>query len=169
MGQLIDRNDLTAFRNLSVNIDDAALDPYIIEAELFDIKPFLGAALFKDFIENKAEQKYLDLLNGVDYTYDSNTITFEGLLGAIAYFAIARYLNFANTASTPYGIKIKTSEHSSEPSSVQVRAQIDQARTSANFYLNETKQFLDENYASYLLWKCAGKKRKGGAIISVVG
>jgi len=173
MGDIINISDLKDLKDLSVNIDNAQLDPHIKQAELFDIKPFLGAALYRAFITALAldspTQIYLDLLNGVEYTYGTDTIKFEGLKYAVGYFALARYLPFANTASTKYGIKIKDSLNSTEPSTKQIQMQIDQARSAAQFYLNEANQFLTEKKTTYTLWKCDGLKRKGGANLSVVG
>src|SRR6185503_9556467 len=73
---LINPTTFQNFEDIPVNIKPERLNVFIRKAQDLDLKPFLGHALYYDFIQNfnadgtiqdTAPQPYKDLLNGSEY------------------------------------------------------------------------------------------------------
>ena len=82
MSYLITLADIQALKPISVNINETkALKPFILEAQEFDLKPFMGdafyIALMTDFDASPSLSTYSDLFNGSTYTYDGETYQHE--------------------------------------------------------------------------------------------
>lgn len=164
MGRLLDRSEID-IRYIHSNVTSDVLDPFIREAEDYDIKPFLGDELYYALVTAAAESPidtiYDDLLNGVDYSYGANTIEFLGLKKAIQYYAYARWLVHHDVSHTPVGLVIHTDDHSERPTDVSIKIKITQARSAASQILEDTRKYLNENSSLYELWGCAGTIRRG--------
>jgi len=73
---LIDQITFQNYEDLSVNIKSDRIKFFVKKAQELDLKPFLGHALYYDFIQyfnadgtlqDNAPQPYKDLLNGSEY------------------------------------------------------------------------------------------------------
>lgn len=151
-------------------IDSSKLLAFVQEAQELDLKPSIGPALFRDFITNRTQQIYLDLLNGKEYVWNTDTIFFEGLKPALVYWSYARYLRMSSVQHTASGMVQKNTPESTPAPEKTVAALVSQASTAAISYLNEAVRFLGQNTSTYPLWKTAAyARRKSGLKITPVG
>lgn len=160
--KLIQISDIKAIKPISDNIDVARLDPYIIEAQDLDIRPFLGDPLFYDLVEgvNASPQstKYLELINGKSYTNSyGHTIYFDGLKVAIAYFAYARFMQNQGINVTRFGIVKKLNDTSEPIDQAAIDRFVGNTRSIGNSYIAQVEAFLDDDYRQttrvYPLWR----------------
>ena len=172
MNLLISLADFEPIRQLTSNLDVKKLNPYIQEAQNFDLRPVLGEAFFYDLLANSDDSIYQDLLNGKEYqNANDETVAFEGLAAALKYFAYARYIESSNTHSTAYGLVSKTNDFSQQAQEKTIARMVTNARSSAKGYLDDVLKFLAVNADDYPIWKqsCnSGKKATGGIKITAV-
>lgn len=155
MANLITIADFDDYRDITSNLDSTKrLDPYIVEAERFDFRPLLGSQLYYEFINNLSTQKYVDLLNGKNYTPTGYTaaIDFKGIKPVLVYFTYARFLLNDNIKSTVSGFVRKINEFSEPVSESTIARLSSQARASAMSYWQETMLFLNTYTTTYTLW-----------------
>lgn len=90
--------------------DDDVIRRAIEEAELLDIKPRLGDALF---LRLTTDVKFDRLMNGGEYT-DKNgrQFVFAGLKRTLAYYVWARLVKTSTNRLTRFGYVVKDDEHS---------------------------------------------------------
>jgi hypothetical protein len=175
MSYLITLADIQALKPISVNINETkALKPFILEAQEFDLKPFLGdafyIALMTDFDASPSLSTYSDLFNGSTYTYNGETYQHEGIKNMLIYYAYARYINNAQTNVTPYGVVNKLTQDSEKVSEKTLARLVGQAVSGAKVYEQRVKEFLIRNLTSYPLYKCVtNNNRTGGLRISAIG
>ena len=166
---LITRSDIQTVIQLSDNLPAVKINPMIDRAQELDLKPQLGAALYKAFVDGIAASPqtaiYLTLLNGEAYVYcNDETIDFPGVKPAIAWYAYARYLSGANHYSTVNGIQVPSNDHSEMLSEKGITRQISEAREAASHYIDEMHQYLCEKSATYTLYNGDGGKRRRSKI-----
>jgi hypothetical protein len=164
---------LQSYKSITANIDQAKhLEPYIQEAEEFDLRPFLGDELYTlvvaDHDASPSLATYGDLFNGSTYTYGGRTYKHEGLKAVLAYFTYARYLANANNHSTRAGITVKKSEFSEPASEKTIMRLVDQARSGALTYQSRVEDFIRRHAATYPEWR-GNAKRTSKIRISGVG
>lgn len=158
MKLIVTIDDLKKYRPLANEIPVARITPYIIEAQLNDLKPVLGDVLFWDFI-NKFDipldlsyTKYQELLNGKLYTpagYSGN-IQYLGLIPVVSNYALARFYENNQINATRYGLVQKVEGENSQALDFRaVSAAIDSLRSIAFGYENDVKLFLQSNKAVY--------------------
>ncbi len=171
---LITASDIQTVIQLSDNLPPVKINPMISRAQELDLKPQLGAALYKALVDGFAaspqEAIYLTLMNGEAYTFCQNeTIDYPGLTPALAWYSYARYLSSASHYSTVNGIVMPTPEHSEVVSDRSLARQISEARTAAEHYIDETHQYLCEKSLIYPLYKGdKGKRRRGKTNITAI-
>ena len=99
---MIDQITFQNYEDLSVNIKPERIKVFVKKAQELDLKPFLGHALYYDFIQyfnadgtlqDNTPQPYKDLLNGSEYLDRyGHVVLYEGLLPMLVYFTFARLL-----------------------------------------------------------------------------
>lgn len=173
---MITLSDVQLFKGVSENINSYKdLEPYILEAMDFDLRPFMGESFFIDlyekFIASPSLVGYEDLFNGSTYTYNGNKYKHEGIKAVLVYHSFARYAGNASIKSTAYGFVQKTNQYSDRISETTTARLITQARAGAMVHQNRVMDFLIRNKADYPLFKCAGnsKKYRSGTIIKKIG
>lgn len=176
MEPIITKEQIAEFKQLTVNMNEVKLlNQYIVEAQEFDLRPFLGdglyMALYDDYFNSPSLETYSDLYNGSTYTFNGKTYKHEGIVSVLAYYSYARYLSDSNVKSTATGMRTKVNEFSEPISSQDVSRMMSQARSGGVVYQERVKLFLDRNYLSYPLWEIGASKgrRSGGVRISAVG
>lgn len=176
MNPIITKEQIAAFKQLTVHMNEVKLlNQYIVEAQEFDLRPFLGDALYmavvEDYEASPSLQDYSDLYNGSTYTYNSKTYKHEGIVSILSYYSYARYLSDANVKSTATGMRVKINEFSEPVSPQDISRMMSQARSGGVVYQERVKLFLDRNYEDYPLWEIGHSKgrRSGGIRISAVG
>ncbi len=166
MTLLISLSDFTPYKAISANINATKkLEPYILEAQEFDLRPILGEELYNavvaDFELSPPLQNYSDLFNGSSWTISGHTYKHEGLIPALCYFAYARYKLNSNTEDTAFGTVVKRNNESEPASDKAVARQADQARSGAMAYVNRVIHFLNDNSQDYPLWINSCNKKRG--------
>lgn len=111
MGAIINYTSFTdglLYLNLSNEDDrDSMNNKYCPFVEKKMLTKLLGESLYNDFIGNKTVQKYANLINGVDATYEYNgkTKKYTGLKDMLAYFTYFQYVSRLDKIPTQSGFK----------------------------------------------------------------
>ena len=110
---IITKDDIRlTWANFDKNLKDTQVDPFILKAQRSDLKPFLGDALYYDFIENLIDANYIDLLDGVVYAYQGDNIYFNGIKPMLAAYSYARTLKNIDINVGRGAVVSKSSEQS---------------------------------------------------------
>lgn len=164
MANLINITDFTENKFLTQNLDSSDIDPVIAEAQMFDLKPVLGDALFHDMMENFTVAKYVNLLDGQTYTPTGATspIRFSGLKMVLKYYVYARLITDDGIKSTNSGFVRKTLENSERITDKDKALKVAQSRSGAKVYEDEMVKYLNNYSTTYPLWGCdTVRKNKG--------
>jgi hypothetical protein len=127
------------------------------------LKPFLGYALYYDLIKNlnedgtlkeDAPQPYKDLVNGTEYLDKRGyVVLYQGLAPLLVYFTFARFIEDDAVHYTATGPVIKQREGSSLIATpADITKLVQQQRSTANAYANETERFLRDHQADFSMW-----------------
>jgi hypothetical protein len=171
MTQLITISDFTQYKAISVNVDTVKkLDPFILEAQQFDLKKLLGNAFYlafvNDFNLSPSLPTYSDLWNGSEFTCGTKTLRHEGLKSVLCSLSYARYILNSNVNATAFGTVHKKTEESEMVSDATIKRLYEQAYGGAMEYWEDVKKFLDEQ--NYDLWNgCKDKEITATRIGSV--
>lgn len=169
MDKLITATDIATLYPISGNINEQkAIDPFIIQAQQFDLKQFLGDPLFLA-IYNDAPTfaSFTDLWNGCEYQWNGYTYSHAGLKAYLISASYARYLVKANSTATPYGIVQKETPYSSPTDPKILAMNIQQTKASTVGYASEIEEFLCRNSNDYPLWRIGCGKSKSKTSISI--
>ena len=171
MEPLIQIEDFDGFRDISNNINELKrLDPFILEAQRYDLKNLLAFQLYHDFFANLTNQNYIDLLNGKDYIYNDVTVTYDGMKPFIIYSAYARALSQQPYHFTKGGIVKKKVDESTPIAGSELQALINQSRDNAKGEAIAIQEYLCHNSDDYEFSTYANTERVGGGIsISGIG
>ncbi len=166
---LIDQNTFQRYEDVSVNIKPERLKVFVNKAQDLDLKPFLGYALYYDFIKCFNEdgtikidspQHYKDLLNGSEYLdKNGHIILYEGLLPTLLYFAFARFIEADAIRYTSSGPIIKHHDNSDNATLQYITKLVQQQRSVANAHANEVEKFLWDHRSDFPLWRFSAKNK----------
>lgn len=174
---LISLDDIKKYKSITANLDsEKHLEPYIMEAQEFDLRPFLGDQLYKALVADYNDggspslQTYVDLYSGSTYTWAGEKYTHEGIVPILVYFAYSRYIlqSGSGATSTAYGFVIKESDYSQPVSRKQLQEMASQAKSGALVYQSRLEAFLRININDYPTW-VGRNKHKSSIRISAVG
>lgn len=179
MIQLISLSDIQEFKELSSNINvGKKVNLYVIEAQKFDIVPFLGETLYilleNDFVQSPSlpTQIYRDLFEGSEYTVGTRTYRHEGIRSVLAYFSYGRIVANSKVNSTAFGIVEKTNSHSDGISEKTLARQVSMANALASGELARVEKFLCNNSKDYPDWIGYGSdnnRPRSGFRVSAIG
>lgn len=165
---LISYSDFLDYRPISQNISkDKELEPYILQAQRLDLRPFLGAALYHDIIKNfpypavavadPAVTNYTPLINGEEYTdCRGDLIEFLGLKPMIVLYAYARFIQNVSNKVTRIGVVRNTNTFSEGLTRSEINDMVQTAKSDALFYQREAFDYLQEKKTEYPLWENRG-------------
>jgi len=156
---LITKVEIAKYREVSRNVRTDKINPYIQEAELLDLKPLLGSALYFDLVNNKEEAKYVSLLKGDSYLVNNVPYAFVGIEQILSIFADARYKLFGSFTDTAFGLVEKSNTDTTAVSLDSKKDIYKKNRQTAYLYFSDLKRFLDANKELYPLWKKTEKTR----------
>lgn len=149
---LISIEDIKNYRPMA-DIIQTRIDPYIQEAQMNDLKPFLGDPLYLDLLTNTSTTENQDLLYGKNYTdYSGYNIRFNGIIPMLVYFSLARIISNNQINITSFGAVQKVNQSSTPLDNSAIKMQITELRSNAISYQNEARTFLDINMATYPKW-----------------
>jgi hypothetical protein len=146
--------------NFDKNFKSEQVDPFILKAQQNDLKPFLGDALYFDFLENITDQKYVDLLNGTTYVYNGYTIYFNGIKPMLSAYSYARTLKNIDINVSRGSVVSKSSEQSEKHENDLIYRRKTEAESEALRLQKELEQFLDSKKTDYPLWRLGTQEIK---------
>lgn len=159
---LIDQNTLKNYEDISVNIKPERINAFVKKAQDLDLKPFLGHALYYDFIKHfnddgsikdDAPQPYKDLLNGSEYLDRwGHIVLYEGLIPTLVYFTFARFIEADAVHYSAAGPVVKHHDNGDAVAPKDIVKLVQQQRSVANAHANEVEKFLWDNRADLPLW-----------------
>lgn len=154
---LVTLSDIQDLKYICDSVKNSVSWPqFVSEAQLIDVKAWLGDALFCELEDQTTTPPYSAantvLLNGGKYTYLSQTYRFQGLRNCIAYYAFARFTNRTVFNYTAAGIVIKDSDLSTPITDKQMQRLETEARLTADAIKCEIITYLNRNYTLYPLW-----------------
>jgi len=159
---IINQTTFQRYEDINLNIKPERLNIFIKKAQELDLKPFLGYALYNDFInqfnddgtlKDEAPQHYIDLMNGTEYLDKRGYIVlYQGLSPLMVYFAFARFIEDDAIHYTSTGPVIKNRDNGTSLSSTEITKVVQQQRSIANAYANETERFLRDHKELFPLW-----------------
>jgi hypothetical protein len=162
---LITLNDLKLLRP-TAELDGVRFEPYCLEAQDQDLRPILGDGLFFDLMNEFYDTgddmytAYQELINGKSYSYNGQTIYFDGIKPMLGYFTLARLIQNHSTNITRFGVVQKVVSQSQPVDAQILRQLINELKSNAQTYVNQTKQFLQQNQTVYTLY--IGSENVGG-------
>jgi len=164
---LINQATLQQYEDIAANVKPERINIFVKKAQDLDLKPFLGYALYYDFIQhcnadgtinNDAPQPYKDLLNGSEYLDQfGHIVLYEGLAPTLAYFTFARFIEADAVRYTATGPVLKHHDDSDPVPPPYIVKLVQQQRSVANAHANEVEKFLWDNRADFPLWRHNGK------------
>jgi len=168
---LINQNTFQGYEDISVNIKPERLNVFIKKAQDLDLKPFLGHALYYDFMQNfnddgtlkdTAPQPYIDLFNGSEYLdQHGHIVLYEGLVPTLVYFTFARFIEADAVHYTATGPVVKHHDNGDPVAPKDIVKLVQQQRSVANAHANEVEKFLWDNKADFPLWHFNEKNKSG--------
>jgi hypothetical protein len=150
---LITLADFTPYVDITSNIDVVRnLEPYILQAQICDLKPLLGEIFYQDLVTNFASANYQDLLNGKTYIIPNSgnyPIKFEGIKPILCYFAYARYIKRAGFKHTMTGLVAKNTPYSDPIEQNTLLRIANESMSIAGAYQKGLETFLYYNRSAY--------------------
>jgi len=165
---LISEDDIREFWSMGKNMPKAKISPQILRAQQSDLKPFLGQALYYDFVSNVSDPEYQELLNGKEYQYQDDTVFFTGVKPMLAAFAFSRIKRNASDFLTRGGNKHKQTDESTEIANRSIMSKAREAESEAIRMQGEVSQFLDSFRSTYKLWRVEKGVKKSSMRISKI-
>lgn len=166
---LINQTTFQNYEDISVNVKPERLNVFIKKAQDLDLKPFLGHALYYDFIQNfnadgtimdTTPQQYKDLLNGSEYLDRyGHIVLYEGLIPTLVYFTFARFIEADAVHYTSTGPVLKHHDNADAIAPKDIIKLVQQQRSVANAHANEVEKFLWDNKTEFPLWHYNGKNK----------
>lgn len=139
-------NNVRDIRDISSNLKDGRITPYIKEVEDAYILPAIGASLYKHLDTTAAASLTDDdkiVLDGGYYDDDASYC--HGIRRAVAYFAFARVLKANNINVTAFGVVSKNGNMSNDADGDSVENAVAEARKMGELYLQSVVAFINRN------------------------
>ena len=159
---LINRTDIALYREIARGVREDKINPYIDDAQLLDLKPLLGSALYYDMVKNSTDAKYSNLLNANEFEVNGVTYSHVGLKKILAIYADARYKLFGSFTDTSFGFVEKTYQGSTATPQNSKKDYYKLNQQIATQYFSDVALFLDNNKTIYPLWKQGCETRPMG-------
>ncbi len=161
MELIITQEDLSKYKSIAESVKNNALwEQSVLEAQMLDIKHWLGDELLNELIEQTVSQPIsiteanILLLDGGSYTYQGRTYLFSGLKAVVIYYAFSRFVSRSPYNFTQVGVTIKDSDFSTPASDKAIQRISTEAMLSASSLKDEVVLFLRRNSTSYPLFRC---------------
>lgn len=148
---LISLQDLKDLRP-TAEIDAVRWKPYVTEAQDQDLRPILGDGLYYQLMQTPTATIYSELLNGKSYTYNGQTVYFDGLKPMLGYFTLARLIQNNQINIVRFGVVSKVVNQSQNVDPQVLRQVVNEMRSNAMTYKNQVDTFLLNNQSTYTLY-----------------
>ena len=163
---LLSRSDFSDIKEVSTNLNDARMLPYVREAQRIDLTKFFGEALYYAFMNDQTSgvwvtTRYQELFDGKTYTDGGNTVYCHGLKLVLLYFSLSRFYRNQDLNITSYGIRVMSDGDLSDRELLtQIRTKSREAVSIAIVYQNECDRFIRFNISDFPLYSVSGKEPK---------
>ncbi len=175
---LININDIKKIRAISNVINsDKEIMPFVYEVQATKVKEILGEVLYVDLIKtydgeesgNSTPAKYLELLNGKEYTYNGNDYIFYGLKQVIAYYAYYSFMKHWGVHVTNAGLQVKTGDLSLPVEDATRGRMLADIKGKLVSFVEDLQRFLSRNKETYNLYigNCNNAKPEKGSFFSI--
>tara|TARA_S200002703_G_scaffold158010_1_gene167282 strand:- start:1864 stop:2412 length:549 start_codon:yes stop_codon:yes gene_type:complete len=158
---LFTKADIAKAREISANITDAKIEPYIRETQSLNVRSFLGDQLYLLLLNDYtvlsntfASQRFTDLWFGSDYTNRSGvTVRQNGLKIAAIYFCYGQFILQQNTNVGRYGVGSLNQDATETSGTSTVRTKKNQSDSIALNYQAAVSTFLNDKSTTYPEWQ----------------
>lgn len=157
---LISPSDIRIYRTLSVNIPDERIEPFILEAQYFDLRKVTGQDLYDKLVEDISPVNYPELK--------------QKYVGFLAYRAYWRLLTHNQVTVTAAGVVYKTNEFSQQVPVAELSSIKNSVLDGSKIYEKDFIDYMNNNADTYPEWTasdCYNKRSLvyGGVRISAAG
>lgn len=155
---LISKADLAPFRWVSGNLTPAQVEPFILDAQEFELRPFLGDDLYLDVLASYQEPDYQKLLDGENFVWpvgSTRNRRFIGIKSALAYFVLELLVSEGGIHITATGTYEKDNEFSRAPSTARIQQVTNNFHEKGLKILSDARHYLDAKKSSgiFLNWR----------------
>lgn len=161
MALLLKQSDVEEYRNISNNFNEDKFNSFAKEVQQIQLRELLEDALYKALINDldangdPQTQKYIDLVNGVEYEYNEDTIDYFGLKPFMSYHWLALNLREGDYFAVDYG-NVAFQDNEQDNMTKLEQKKIDRINSSyyknITSYRNNIVQFLNEKDDVYPEW-----------------
>jgi hypothetical protein len=176
MQPLVTKSDLSDYKYVADSVKNIAVWPqYVSEAQLFDVRPWLGDALLNEIVTqaNTSPDSLTalndKLLDGGTYVFEDTTFMFQGLKAAIIYYAFARFTSKSSYNYTQAGITVKDSDLSTPASDKAIQRLQTENYLMAEAIKDDILLYLRRNSSDYPLFNCYNKRSRRPGTFYAVG
>jgi len=154
----------------TAQLDNERVEPYISNAQMFDIRPLLGDPLYYDMLkkfddnDSADKEKYEKLLVGDDYTKGTDIYRFDGLKTILVYHTLARFIPENPFHITRFGFVMKNTDQSTPVPTAEITRVVNILKSNATGLYFRLEEYLDIKKSDFPLWKPANQtttKRSG--------
>ena len=149
---LITIDDVRGYRDVDISYSTERFNSFLKDVQENELKDLLGDALWLDFFKNITDAKYIDLLNGKEYTYNNQTILYQGLKPFLCWAWLLKLPLEGNNHHTQSGDFAYIHDTVSRPSKYEVMQVTESYKSSKIVQRNGVIRFLNENSQDYALW-----------------
>lgn len=163
------QSNVNEFRRISDNYNENRFNSFAFEIQQTQLRELLRdplyTALYNDLNATTGQPvttKYVELVNGKEYTKDSNAITYYGLRPFLAYHWLALNVREGDYFQADYGnLQFSSNE---QDNMTKIDQKVIDRINSAYFknitsYRNNIVEFLNENESTYTEWEGRGENK----------
>ncbi len=159
---MLKQDDVNLYRKISSNYDQDRFNAFALTIQETQLRELLGDALYKLLINDcdvngvPQSQPYINLVNGIDYTYEGNTIEYYGLKPFLAYHWLKESVREGDLYHSDYGNIVFSDNPQDNMTKLSGK---DRDRISAAYmtfvtsYRNNIVQYLNENDNLFPTWE----------------
>lgn len=154
---LITLADIKRYRP-TAELDGSRWEPFAEEAQDQELRPVLGDGLYYDFMEEWHDSgddmftHYTNLLNGIAYTYNGQTVYFDGVKPFLVYHTLARFIQNNSTHVTRFGVVTKVVAQSTPADAQTIRQIVNEMKSNGETYKAQISQYLLTNQSTFTLY-----------------
>jgi hypothetical protein len=179
MAVILKQADVEKYRNISNNFDSDKFNAFALEVQETQLREMLRDPLYYQLVQDldangdPQAARFIRLVNGTTYTYDSDTIQYYGLRPFLAYHWLALNLREGDYFAADYGNIVYSSNEQDNMTKIDNKG-IDRINSAyyknITSYRNNIVQFLNEDEDNeYPEWEGrAGNKPKDSFSILTV-
>ncbi len=158
---ILKKADVEVYRNISANFDEDKFNSFALEVQRTQLREFLNDVLYFALISDldasgvPQAQRFIDLVNGVEYEYNNDDIQCFGLKAVLSYHWLALNVREGDYFQADYG-NVNFSDNPQDNMTKISQRTIDRINSgymkNVISYKNNIAQYLNENSNTYPEW-----------------